>query len=201
MVCPICLSHARHRFAWIYLNSYTNLKDGSPKRLLHFAPETEFAKQFKEMPSIDYLSADLESPHAIERIDITQINHPDTSFDIVYCSHVLEHVAEDRKAMSEIFRILKPGGWALIQVPISNQSTFEDLSITDPRERARLFGQQDHVRVYGMDIKERLTATGFNVEVVFAQKLIDTKTMSPEKFETLGLYPKEPIFHCTKPAV
>ena len=196
VVCPICLSHRRHRLAWIYLNSCTNITDGSPKKLLHFAPETEFSKRFKKIPGIDYLSADLVSPHAMVKMDITDIDWPDSSFDIVYCSHVLEHVPEDRKAMSEMFRVVKPGGWALIQVPVWKDDTIEDPSITDPGERERLFGQSDHVRLYGLDIKNRLAAAGFDVEVVFAHQLIE-----PQNCERMGINPNEPIFHCRKPAV
>src|SRR5262245_6184809 len=160
IVCPICLSRRRHRLAWIYLNSYTNLTDGSPKKLLHFAPETEFTKRFRKIRGIDYLSADLVSPHAIVKMDITDIDRPDSSFDVIYCSHVLEHVPDDRKAISEMFRVLKPGGWALIQVPMSKKGTIEDPSITDAGERERLFGQSNHVRRYGLDIKDRLAAAG-----------------------------------------
>jgi SAM-dependent methyltransferase len=130
------------------------------------------------------------------KMDITDIDWPDSSFDIVYCSHVLEHVPEDRKAMSEMFRVVKPGGWALIQVPVWKDDTIEDPSITDPGERERLFGQSDHVRLYGLDIKNRLAAAGFDVEVVFAHQLIE-----PQNCESMGINPNEPIFHCRKPAV
>ncbi len=196
VVCPVCLSHDRHRLAWIYLNSRTNLTDSSPKKLLHFAPETEFTKKFKKIPGIDYLSADLVSPHAMVKMDIIAIDWPDSSFNIVYCSHVLEHVREDRKAMSEIFRVLKSGGWALIQVPISEDGSLEYPSITEPGERKRLSWQSKHVRRYGLDIKDRLAAAGFDVEVVFRHQLI-----GPENCQRMGIHPNEPMFHCWKPAV
>ncbi len=134
VVCSICLSHRRHRLAWIYLNSRTNLTDGAPKKLLHLAPDTVFIKRFKKIPGVHYVSADLVSPHAM-----VKMGWADASFDVVYCSHVLEHVHEDRKAMNEMFRVLKPGGWALVQVPVSKGKTMEDPSITDPGERERLF--------------------------------------------------------------
>jgi SAM-dependent methyltransferase len=128
------------------------------------------------------------------KLDITDIDLPDSSFDIIYCSHVLEHVADDRKAMSELVRVLKPGGWALIQVPVSKDGTIEDPSITDPDERERLFYQGDHVRLYGLDIADRLAAAGFDVQVVFGHQLIE-----PHRCERMGINPNEPIFHCRKP--
>lgn len=195
VVCPICLAHRRHRLQWVYLHSCTNLLDGAPKKLLHFAPDIPFLGRFKKIPGLDYISADLASPHAMVKMDITSINRPDASFDIIYCSHVLEHIPNDRKAMSEIFRVLKPGGWALIQVPISETVTLEDPAITDPGERERLFRQSDHLRLYGLDIKDRLAAVGFEVEVVFARQLIE-----PHNFERMGVDSDEPIFHSRKPA-
>jgi SAM-dependent methyltransferase len=195
IVCPICLAHDRHRLAWIYLNSCTNLTDGSPKKLLHFAPETAFTQRFKKIPEVDYVSADPVSPHAMVKLDITDIHLPDSSFDIIYCSHVLEHVPEDRQAMSEMFRVLKPGGWALIQVPVSKNATLEDPSITDPVERERLFWQSDHVRLYGLDIKDRLAAAGFDVAVVLGHQFIE-----PQDCTRMGIDPNDPMFHCRKPA-
>ena len=194
IICPICLSHDRHRLAWFYLSSHTDLTNAAPKKLLHFAPETIFTEKFKQMPEVDYLSADLNSPHAMVKMDITDIDWPDSSFDIIYCSHVLEHVPDDHKAMSELFRTLKPGGWALIQVPISKDGTLEDPSVTDPVERERLFWQDDHVRLYGLDIEERLKKAGFDVEVVFGKQLVE-----PDRMELMKFDPGEPLFHCKKP--
>jgi len=154
-----------------------------------------FSVHLKKIPGLDYVSADLASPHAMCKIDITSMDLPDNSFDIVLCSHVLEHVPEDRKAMQEIFRILKPGGWGLIQVPISGETTLEDPTITDPRERERLYWQDDHVRLYGMDLKDRLIQAGFVVEVTFGWELVD-----PQKCELMGVNAGEPLFHVRKPA-
>jgi SAM-dependent methyltransferase len=154
-----------------------------------------FSVHLKKIPGLDYVSADLASPHAMRKIDITSMDLPDNSFDIVLCSHVLEHVPEDRKAMQEIFRILKPGGWGLIQVPISGETTLEDPTITDPRERERLYLQDDHVRLYGMDLKDRLIQTGFVVEVTYGREVVD-----PHQCELLGVTPSEPLFHVRKPA-
>ena len=98
----------------------------------------------------------------METMDITDIRHPDGSFDIIYCSHVLEHVTDDRKAMGKFYRVLKPSGWAVLNVPIMADTTFEDPSVTDPKEREKLFGQHDHVRAYGPDYGDRLAEAGFS---------------------------------------
>ena len=194
IVCPICLSHRRHRLAWLYLRARTNLMDGGPKRMLHIAPELELTRRFRKIRGLEYVSADLASPHAMVEMNVTAMDWPDASFDVLFCSHVLEHVPDDRKAMSEMFRVLKPGGWALIQVPIAKHGTIEDPSITDPRERERLYWQSDHVRLYGLDIADRLAAAGFAVEVVFGHQLV-----ARPDCERMGVNPTEPIFHCTKP--
>lgn len=193
VVCPVCLSHSRHRQAWLFLKQQSNLFDGSRKRLLHFAPETIFIEKFSEIAGLEYLTTDLESPHAMVRMDITDLDCEAGSFDVVYCSHVLEHVPEDRKAISEIHRVLRPGGWALVQVPLSADPTKEDLSITDPAERLRLYGQRDHVRLYGFDIVDRLEAADFTVRTVRGSDLV-----SDEDCTRYGFSPSGPLFLCTK---
>lgn len=193
VVCPICLSHPRHRQAWVFFKDRTNLFEASPIRLLHFAPETIFVQKFRSIPGIDYLPVDLDSPHAMRQMDITAMDIPDNSFDAIYCSHVLEHVPDDRKAMSEMFRVLRPGGWAVLQVPISESATHEDPSITDPRERLRLFGQCDHVRVYGLDITERLREVGFDVRTTQGSDIA-----SEGDRERFGIASKSPLFLCVK---
>jgi SAM-dependent methyltransferase len=193
VVCPVCLSHPRHRQAWLFLKQQTNLFDASPKRLLHFAPETIFIDKFRRVAGVEYLSTDLESPHAMARMDITALDCEAELFDAVYCSHVLEHVPDDRKAMSEIHRVLRPGGWALIQVPLSSDVTKEDLSITDPRERLRLYGQRDHVRFYGLDIGDRLESAGFAVQTVKGADLA-----SDEECKRFGFSPAIVLFFCKK---
>jgi len=192
-VCPVCLSHPRHRLAWLFLTARTNLLDGHRKRLLHMAPEPAFAQILRRAPGIEDVSADLDSPHATVKLDITRLDLESASFDVILCSHVLEHVPEDRQAMSELFRVLKPGGWAMIQVPVSNKPTFEDPSITEPAERERLFWQADHVRLYGLDISDRLRAAGFEVDAVFAHQLAE-----PDRLVETGIYPGDVVFHCRK---
>jgi SAM-dependent methyltransferase len=165
VLCRHCLSLERHRSLWLYFHQKTNLfKD--KLRVLHFAPEHQLQEKFKNAPNLDYISADLDMPTAMIQMDITNITFPDNAFDVIICNHVLEHVPDDHLAMSELYRVLKPGGWAILQTPMSNKAeTEEDLTITDPKERERRFGQDDHVRTYGMDKKDRLESVGFKVDL------------------------------------
>jgi SAM-dependent methyltransferase len=164
-MCPRCGALERDRLLKLYFETNTNLfRDRL--RVLHFAPEHWLQKTLKRLPTVDYTSADLYSPNAMVKMDITDIRFADRSFDVVICNHVLEHVPEDRKAMSELCRVLKPGGWAVLQVPIEEERgvTLEDPTIVTPEERQRVFGQHDHVRIYGRDYVERLRNAGFSVK-------------------------------------
>jgi len=138
--------------------------NGSPKKMLHIAPEKELVARFRKVRRLDYLTADLHDPQAMVQMDITDIDYPDDLFDVIYCSHVLEHVGDDRKAMRELNRVLKADGWAVFVVPVKVEKTIEDASVTDPAERECLFGQQDHVRRYGRDFVNRLQEGGFRVK-------------------------------------
>lgn len=163
VLCRWCLSLERHRGLWLYLHEKTNVFTKKMK-MLHFAPEHQLQELLKGSPNIEYVSADLDMPTAMVKMDITNITFEDNTFDAIICNHVLEHVPDDHKAMSELCRVLKPGGWAILQTPISKSpTTLEDLSIIDPKERERLYGQDDHVRTYGMDKKDRLEKAGFTV--------------------------------------
>jgi SAM-dependent methyltransferase len=164
--CPRCSSYDRERLIYLYLKRKTGVFRDKVK-LLHVAPEENLRKTFLAHPNIDYLSADLDSPLAMVRMDVTRIPYEDSSFDMVVCNHVLEHVPDDRRAMRELYRVLKPGGWAVLQVPVALalDKTTEDPGVTSPEERERLFGQRDHVRLYGRDYKDRLEGAGFSVEV------------------------------------
>lgn len=163
-LCPNCLSLERHRLLWLYLKEKTGFFTDDLK-VLHFAPEQPFLKRFKSLKNLDYTTADLDSPIADMHIDVTNINLPDNTYDVVICNHVLEHVDNVDKAFSEIKRILKPNGWAILLVPINpNVDTFEDPSVTDPKERQRLFGQYDHVRQFGRDYADVLRDAGFEVD-------------------------------------
>lgn len=164
--CPTCGSLGRHRLVWLYLGLRTDLFD-RPVELLHLAPEPHLGTYLRRQPTVHYLSADLAARSAMVEMDITAIDRPDGSFDAIYASHVLEHVADDRRAMAELRRVLRPGGWALLMVPMWGPTTREDPDVTDPDERARRFGQEDHVRMYGHDgeLERRLGAAGFTVTV------------------------------------
>lgn len=151
-------------------------------------------KKFKQLAHLDYLTADLLNPTVMVKMDITAIQYPDNTFDIIYCSHVLEHVADDRKAMRELHRVLKPDGWAVIMVPITAEKSFEDPSIIDPSARTRVFGQHDHVRRYGPDFKARLAEAGFKVEPVAPSAIAPVK-----EIRRLALRDDQaPLFLCIK---
>jgi len=164
--CPHCGALERHRLVWAYLKRKTGLFGGHSLNMLHVAPEPIFEELLRQRLGSGYLTADLNNPRAMVRMDITDIRYPDDTFDVVYCSHVLEHVPDDKKAMREFLRVLKPNGWAMLLVPIICERTFEDPTIVDPAERARLFGQDDHVRNYGRDYVDQLREAGFDVSVI-----------------------------------
>lgn len=165
VLAPGTLSLERHRLLWLYLQQETDFFK-KPRKVLHVAPEQAFLDRFRGLKHLDYTTTDLESPLADIKADLTDLPFVENTFDMVICNHVLEHIPEDKKAMSEIYRVLKPGGMAILQVPYEadREKTFSDDSITDPKERARIFGQYDHVRVYGMDYFDTLASIGFEVK-------------------------------------
>lgn len=172
---PGTLSLERHRQMWLYLQQETEFFSKKIK-VLHIAPEQEFLRKFKKMKNLDYTSADLFSPIVDVKADILDLPFEGESFDVVICNHVLEHIQDDTKAMSELYRVMKKGGWGIVQVPmkISLEKTYEDFTITDPKERQKHFGQYDHVRWYGMDYFDRLKSVGFEVDANFySQKFSD----------------------------
>lgn len=164
---PSTLSLERHRLLWLYLQTETDFFE-QPQKMLHFAPEQAFYKRFRNLKHLDYTTTDLNSPLADVKADICDLPFADNSYDLIFCNHVLEHIPNDQKAMEELFRVLKPKGMAILQIPqdLKRENTFEDDSITDPKERAKIFGQYDHVRVYGRDYFDRLRKIGFQVEEV-----------------------------------
>ncbi len=161
-ICPRCGSLRRHRLLILYLRDRTALFE-SPNSVLHVAPEAVIQRILRSEPDVDYTSIDLSSPIAMERMDITRLRFEDSRFDAIICLHVLEHVPDDRAAMAELFRVLKPGGWAILETPLDLDmaETEEDPSVVSPRERERLYGQPDHVRRYGRDFLDRLAEAGF----------------------------------------
>ena len=204
--CPKCNSLERHRLYYLFLRQH--IPTDKTVKVLHFAPEKIITKLFMGFNNIEYLSADLDPEKGMVKEDITQLSFTDNSFDLIFCSHVLEHIPDDIKAMQEVYRVLKPTGFALLQVPIKKEfngkvitATYEDFSITSPAERERVFGQHDHVRIYGSDFKDRLVKAGFKVEV------IDYPTvLGKEKVNYYSLMPIQEsanemdgwIFYCTK---
>lgn len=164
---PSTLSLERHRLLWLYLKNETDFFSRKQK-VLHFAPEQAFYKRFRNLSNLNYTTTDLNSPLADVKADICNLPFGNNSFDFVLCNHVLEHISDDTKAMQEIYRILNPGGTAILQIPqdLNRAVTFQDDSITDPKERAKIFGQYDHVRIYGRDYFDKLRAIGFKVEEV-----------------------------------
>jgi SAM-dependent methyltransferase len=194
-ICPRCGAQARHRALWLYLHERTNLFSGEGLSVLHFAPEHALGRRLAATPGIRYVSADLDAPEAMEHFDITDIPHPDDSWDAILCIHVLEHVPDDRRAMRELHRILKPEGWAIVLVPLDldRAETYEDPSITDPAERERAFWQADHLRLYGRDLPDRLREAGFEVTVDRWVRDLD-----PGVIERHGLFPLEDMYVCRK---
>ena len=161
--CPHCQSLERHRLLWMYFQARTTLLDGRAKRVLHVAPEHCFEPRLRALFGRGYVTTDLFAPKVDLTTDVTRLPFVDGAFDVVLCSHVLEHVPDDLQAMREFRRVLKPDGWAILLVPITAPSTVEDPSVTTDHDRLRLFGQKDHVRRYGPDYVERLAAAGFSV--------------------------------------
>lgn len=191
---PGTLSLERHRQMWLYLQNETNIFTHKLK-VLHIAPEQEFLRKFKKMKNLEYTSADLFSPIVDVKADIVDLPFEDNSFDVIICNHVLEHIVDDRKAMSELYRVMKSGGWGIVQVPMRNslEKTYEDFTITDPKERQKHFGQYDHVRWYGMDYFDRLKSVGFETEINFySQKFseADIKRFGLNKNEILPVVRK-----------
>ncbi|MCD4735274.1 MAG: methyltransferase domain-containing protein [Bacteroidales bacterium] len=164
-LCPVCNSSDRERLLYLFLKHKTNLFNENLK-LLHIAPENNLERILKLQSNLEYVTGDLLSEFVMHKIDICDIQFEDNFFDAIICNHVFEHVPDDQKAMEELFRVLKPGGWAILQVPISQalEKTYEDFSITSPEEREKAFGKSDHVRIYGKDYVDRLKMAGFRVE-------------------------------------
>ncbi len=193
---PSTLSLERHRLIWLFLRDETTFFTSEKKlKTLHIAPEQCFLDLFRKQQNLDYTTSDLESPIADVKADICDLPFDDNSFDVVFCNHVLEHIADDTKAMQELFRVLKKGGFGIFQIPqdLSRATTFEDHTITDRKERTRIFGQYDHVRIYGLDYFDKLRSIGFKVD-----EIDYTKKIAPEKLERFCLMKDEILPVCYK---
>tara|TARA_B100000965_G_C19585170_1_gene755382 strand:+ start:1093 stop:1863 length:771 start_codon:yes stop_codon:yes gene_type:complete len=193
-IAPDSLSLERHRLMWLFLKNKTNFFTDNLK-FLHIAPEYCFIKIFKGMKNLDYLTADLISPWADIKMDVHDIPFEENTFDVVICNHVLEHVDDANKVMKEFYRVMKSGGWGIFQVPIdyNNPVTIEDRSVTDARERERLYWQSDHLRLFGRDYSNKLTAAGFMVtESNFINEI------DPKLVERYALDKNEIVYYCQK---
>ncbi|MBS9774141.1 MAG: class I SAM-dependent methyltransferase [Tenacibaculum sp.] len=193
---PSTLSLERHRLMWLFLKDETNFFTSKEKlKVLHIAPEQCFLKRFRNQKNIDYTTSDLESPIADVKADICDLPFKDNSFDVVFCNHVLEHIPNDIKAMQELYRVMKKGGFGIFQVPqdINRKETFEDNTITNPKERTEIFGQYDHVRIYGLDYFNKLRSIGFKVD-----EIDYTKKIKPELIKKYALMEGEILPVCYK---
>jgi predicted SAM-dependent methyltransferase len=193
-LCPGTLSLERHRLLWLYIKKKTTFLNDSLK-VLHIAPEQVFFSKFKTFSHWDYTTTDLHSPLADIKADICELPFGDNNFDLILCNHVLEHIPDDRKAMQELFRVLKPKGTLIAQVPLEEMrsETFEDNSITDKAKRTEIFGQYDHVRIYGTDYYDRLNSVGF-----LAKGIDFLEELSAEEKRRFALPNKERIPVATK---
>lgn len=190
--CPNCGSLERHRLVWCFFRLWTNLFDGRAKSVLHIAPEPAMSERIGAIPGVDYLTADLESPLAMVKMDLTDIQYPDNSFDVILCSHVLEHIPDDVTAMREMRRVLKPNGWAAVQVPVYGNETYENWDAVSEEDRVVHFGQRDHVRKYGVDIADRLRRAGFDVK-----HRRPMSELGPELAKKMAIKNQD-IFYCIK---
>lgn len=197
--CPGCYAIDRHRQLWLTIAPILE-NVTKPVRLLHIAPEKPLAARLRKMKHVQYDAIDkfekgYHYPGSVRNMDLTALSFADNAFDIFLCSHVLEHIQDDKKAMQELYRVLKPGGEGFIMVPYFPEldATYEDASILTPEQRKIKFGQHDHVRKYGADLVQKLNAIGFEVEVLS----IENKYIGAEKIR-LGLMHAEPVFHVRK---
>lgn len=195
--CPNCESLERHRLLWMYFKNKTNLYT-QPIKLLHVAPETIFLKLFKTQKNLDYHPVDIFPelyPKPTTYLNILNHDIPNNSFDVIICNHVFQYIEDDKKAMSSIFNLLKPGGWSILQVPINTKRrlTYEDPTIVDPLEREKAFGLKEHVRYYSYDYGDRLKEAGFTV-------LVDdySKEFTDEEIYKYGFFKGDAIYYCTK---
>jgi SAM-dependent methyltransferase len=194
VLCPGSLSLERHRLLWLYLQNKTDFFTKNYK-MLHIAPEQCFYKLFKAMKNLIYTTGDYNSPIADVHFDLHKAPFEDNSFDVIFCNHVLEHVEDDAQCMRELYRIMKPGGWGIFQVPldVTREKTYEDKSITSEADREIHFWQKDHVRLFGLDYKDRLSAAGFNVTVDDY-----VNQLSPAEVDKFRLPAGEMLYVCRK---
>jgi len=195
VLCPYDLTLERHRLMWLYLKDHSNFFTAEKLNVLHIAPEQCFHSRFKKQGNLNYLTGDLVSPIADMHFDLHHIPLEDNRFEVVFCNHVLEHVDDAHQCMSELYRVMKPGGWGIMQVPqdYTRDMTYEDASITSPEEREKHFWQKDHVRLFGNDYPDWLRKAGFTVETFDKDK-----HYSPELVKRYRLFEPEMMYIVSK---
>jgi SAM-dependent methyltransferase len=191
VLCPGDLTLERHRLMWLYLKDYSDFFTNNKLNVLHIAPEQCFHKRFKQQQNLNYLTGDLVSPIADMHFDLHHIPLEENRFDVIFCNHVLEHVEDANQCMRELYRVMKPGGWGIMQVPqdFEREITFEDPSITSEEDRERSYWQKDHVRLFGKDYPKWLEKAGFKVEVFEKEKFYSSK-----QIERFRLQEKEILY-------
>ena len=194
-LCPRCRSFERHRAMWLYFQKTGLLRQTPPPRMLHFAPERCFEVKLRSVLGQNYTTTDLNMPDVDVRCDITSLDLKNDQFDFIYCSNVLEHIPDDMAAMREIYRVMSSTGLAIIQVPLKGDKTLEDPRIVTPEERDKHYGQSDHVRMYGKDIKERLESVGFFVHEVEMPEALDLGNALVERY---NIAKRETYHFCRK---
>ena len=193
-MCPGCASFERHRLLWIaFVMPWKKGAFRAKDRMLHVAPEPVLAKKFDQRFD-EFVSIDVDGKRSMEAMDVTALAFADRCFDAIVCNHVLEHVPDDGPAIAEPYRVLRPGGWGSIQVPMRGDVTHEDPSVTDSRERRRLYGQEDHVRQYGGDFIDRLRDAGFEVLILSKQELLDA-----DRLDRLSVACEDEVVLVTRP--
>lgn len=196
VLCPYDLTLERHRLMWMYLKDHSEFFTSREKlEVLHVAPEQCFFKKFKAQENLNYLTGDLVSPLADIHFDLHDIPLEENKFDVVFCNHVLEHVDDALQCMKELHRVMKPGGWGIMQVPQDHDraETYEDPTITSPEEREKHFWQKDHVRLFGQDYPQWLEKAGFEIET-----FDPTEHITPEQFERYRLPKREMLYIARK---
>jgi len=191
VLCPYDLTLERHRLMWLYLKNESNFFTADHLKVLHIAPEQCFHKKFQAQKNLDYLTGDLLSPIADIHFDLHDIPLEDNRFDVIFCNHVMEHVTDALRCMQELHRVLKPGGWGILQVPqdMNRAETYEDARIVTPEEREKHFWQYDHVRLFGRDYPDWLRKAGFEVEEYNPNKHFSKELIARYRLlETENLY-------------
>jgi SAM-dependent methyltransferase len=196
VLCPHDLTLERHRLIWLYLQKKSNFFFDEQLAFLHIAPEQCFLPHFRKLKNLDYLTGDLVSPIADLHFDLHHIPLEENRFDVIFCNHVLEHVADSKQCMAELYRVMRPGGWGIFQVPqdFTRADTYEDASIQSEADRAKHYWQKDHLRLFGANYPEKLAEVGFEYVALKPDELV-----SAEEVDRYRLNPNEILYIFRKP--